>query len=527
MMMSNPGVRRPRVPALVAGGLLLLGCGAAAAQVVQGRLELQWGDPAPAPAEHRPPTRLLATLVTDAGERIALDPARARRAAGDLYALSNRRVAVAFEEAARGILRQPVVEVIVSAERPWQRAPMFDAAGRMLSAEAAVSGNTRWITLMCKFSDVPAEQKTLDDFNFQYSMMPGQLGHYWDEVSYGKINLDGSSAHGWFVLPLPRSGYVATVDGEEEADLGKLFEDCAAVADPTVDFRGAQGVNMMINGDLDGYAWGGGACATLDGVHRCPRVTWNPPWAFTNVAPLAHEMGHGYGLPHSDNSDGDDDTYDNPWDLMSDAWSNAVYDDIYGGVRPKFISMQQRDRLGWIDATNRLVIPAGFVGSTQVELVFSGYEGMTQPQMIVLETWPRRDPYATVVYTLEAREKLGFYERELPGDAVIIHRLEDYGTAYSVDADVPPADVSNNEGSMFKPGERWTSPDDSFRITVDARTAVGFLVTIRAKPRITGGRLPGLRKTANKMHGPAPPAQRLPGSRAYGPARTDGKRPVR
>src|SRR3546814_3459765 len=44
MMTSNPGSRRPRVPALVAGGLLLLGCGAAAAQVVQGRLELQWGD---------------------------------------------------------------------------------------------------------------------------------------------------------------------------------------------------------------------------------------------------------------------------------------------------------------------------------------------------------------------------------------------------------------------------------------------------------------------------------------------------
>src|SRR3546814_2271753 len=35
MMTSNPGSRRPRVPALVAGGLLLLGCGAAAAQVVQ------------------------------------------------------------------------------------------------------------------------------------------------------------------------------------------------------------------------------------------------------------------------------------------------------------------------------------------------------------------------------------------------------------------------------------------------------------------------------------------------------------
>ena len=119
---------------------------------------------------------------------------------------------------------------------------------------------------------------------------------------------------------------------------------------------------MMFNGDLDGFAWGGGACATIDGSRRCPRVTWNPPWSFGNLAPLAHEMGHGYGLPHSDNSDGDDDTYDNPWDVMSDGWSNAVYDPTYGS-RPKHINMQQRDRLGWVDAANKRVIPAGFAGA--------------------------------------------------------------------------------------------------------------------------------------------------------------------
>lgn len=482
---SGPGVR-----ALLAAGLLLSGSGPACAEIVLGRLELQWGDP---PRASAAPARMLATLVTDDGARIALEPARARRAAGDLYALSNRRVAVAFEEAGRGILQQPAVEVIVPAERPWQRAPALDAAGRMASAEALVSGNTRWITLMCKFSDVAAEQKTREFFDSQYGTAPGQLGHYWDEVSYGKIDLAGSSAYGWFVLPLPRGDYVATVDGEEEADLDKLFQDCAAAADPTVDFSDAQGINMMFNGDLDGFAWGGGACATIDGARRCPRVTWNPPWSFGNLAPLAHEMGHGYGLPHSDNSDGDDDTYDNPWDVMSDGWSNAVYDATYGS-RPKHINMQQRDRLGWVAAANKLVIPAGFAGDRQVALDFAASRGAANAQMIVLAMSPRHDPYATVVYTLEARRRAGVYEGALAGDAVILHKVQNYGTAYSIDADVPPADVSNNEGSMFKPGERWTAPDDSFRITVDAQTATGFLVTIRAKPRITGGRLPGQRR---------------------------------
>jgi hypothetical protein len=227
MMKSNPGGRRPRAPALVAGGLLLLGCGAATAQVVQGRLELQWGDPAPAPAQDLRPTRLLATLVTDDGVRIALDPAQARRAAGDLYALSNRRVAVAFAEQGRGVLRQPAVEVIVPADRLWQRAPAVDAAGRVV-AGAGVEGSTRWVTLACRFSDIATEQKTREFFTSQYGYLPGQLGHYWIEVSYGRIDLAGSRAYGWFALPSPRDAYVTMVDGEEEADLDKLFTDCAA-----------------------------------------------------------------------------------------------------------------------------------------------------------------------------------------------------------------------------------------------------------------------------------------------------------
>src|SRR3546814_19601822 len=72
-------------------------------------------------------------------------PAQARRAAGDLYALSNRRVAVAFAEQGRGVLRQPEVEVIVPADRLWQRAPAVDAAGRVV-AGAGVEGSTRWVT---------------------------------------------------------------------------------------------------------------------------------------------------------------------------------------------------------------------------------------------------------------------------------------------------------------------------------------------------------------------------------------------
>src|SRR3546814_11184373 len=119
-------------------------------------------------------------------------------------------------------------------------------------------------------------------------------------------------------------------------------------------------------------------------------------------------MGQGYGLPHSDNSDGDDDTYDNPWDVRSDAGSNAMYNVNFGAL-PKHINMAQRDRLGWVDAARKLVIPADDLARTTVRLDFAHLAGAANPQMIVLAMQPRPEPYATGFYTLEARRATGNY----------------------------------------------------------------------------------------------------------------------
>jgi hypothetical protein len=490
--------------------LLLCGVGFAHAEIVQGSLQLQWGDPRGGVGQPAKPGKFNATLVADDGSRHVLDAAQARRAAGDLYALSNRRVAVAFSPAKRaGGLRS--IEAIVPVE-PVR----VSASARVTGMAKAVTGTTRWVTLACKFSDVATEQKPVTFFQDQYGTAPGQLGHYWNEVSYGKINLAGSTAHGWFTLPHPRSHYITTVDGEDDADLDQLFEDCVAAADPTVDFAGVQGINMMFNGDLDGSAWGGGACGPVEGVaNACIRSTWNPPWAFNNLAPLAHEMGHGYGLPHSDNSDGDDDTYDNPWDVMSDSWRNAVSSPTFGTL-PKHINVYQRERLGWVNAARKQAMAYRPGTRVRVNLDHAHLPGSNNTQMLVLSMSAQADPYAGTLYVLEARKRSGTYENKLAGDAVIIHKLQNYGTAYSIDAAMPPANVSNNEGSMFKVGETWVSPDESQWVMVEAETATGFIVSVGPKPRIMSSPLPsrqspsavsapqGSRPSSSSDHAPAP-----------------------
>ena len=473
-------------------GLLLACCAASppsrADGIEQGVLLLRWGDAPPAmPGQSARSPRLTAWLETSPGVRRPLDVEQAKRAAGDLYALANRRVAVSHApRAARGAGR--AIDAIVPVDRVMPRTIAVGEDGRPRMA-APVSGSTRWITLMCRFADVAEEQKPRAFFQSQYGDAPGQLGHYWSQVSRHAIDLAGSSAHGWYTLPGPRSRYVGT-----QPDLSLLFADCTAAADAAVDFSGVIGINLMFNGELDGRAWGGGACAVLDGLYGCLRATWNPPWAFDNLAVMAHEMGHGYGLPHSDNSDGDADTYDNPWDLMSDAWRRAGSDPVYG-LLPKHINAYQRERLGWVPAANRRTLQADDIGTHEILLDTVDAPGATGVQLLVLALPAQPDPFATVVYTVEARRRTAPYESNLPGDAVIIHALTHYGTTQSLDSDVPPATYSSNEGSMLKPGERFRLPLGQHWVEVVAATDTGFRVRVGPVARVMSSPLPALVRT--------------------------------
>ena len=90
---------------------------------------------------------------------------------------------------------------------------------------------------------------------------------------------------------------------------------------------------------------------------------------------------------------------------------------------------------------------------------------------------------STRYYTIEARKKTGTYEASLAGDAVIIHSVNTTRAepAWSVDAVNPPATVSNNEGSMFKVGETWTTPEalgSRFRVEALSATTQGFRVRV-------------------------------------------------
>ncbi len=215
----------------------------------------------------------------------------------------------------------PAVLNVISislAPAPGSQAPAIND----VAALAVVSGSHPWVTIMCKFSDIADEPNDLAYFQGMYGDTKPGLNHYWNELSFGTANIDGSGeGTDWYTLPNPESYYNPT-DTEKGTNRTLLAQDCIDAADADVNFSLYDGINMMFNSDFDnGWAWGGGWDDTLDGVTKHWSMTWEPPWGYADISVLAHEMGHGFGLPHSTaimrdpNNTGP--VYDNAWDVMS------------------------------------------------------------------------------------------------------------------------------------------------------------------------------------------------------------------
>jgi M6 family metalloprotease-like protein len=339
-----------------------------------------------------------------------------------------------------------------------------------------LTGSQPWVSILCKFSDLSTEPKSKSYFQDMYGNRAGQLDHYWREVSYGQIDLAGSLAIDWVTLPRPQRDYVPTPGSGNKADLNALFADCTAAADPFVDFsRGGQpfvGINMMFNGDLDCCAWGGSRSATLDGVSHTWRVTWAAPQSYANVAVIAHEMGHGFGLPHSNNADRDNTPYDSPWDVMSDANEYTVGDTTFGR-RGKHTIAHHKDLLGWIPRAQQYVAMAP--GNHQVTIDALTLPSATHYRMV-------RIPIGTgpEYYTVEVRYAEGNYDAQLPATAVILHHVQPgrREPAWVIGTDNPPATYSDGPGVIFNVGKSFTDLDNKITVTVVAATPGGFQVEI-------------------------------------------------
>ena len=416
-----------------------------------GTFTILWGDPKP-DSGLSPTMNFYVADVRGNVTEVLLDEAIAR-GAGGVLALDRQRVTFIGTMIARpqGDTQPPLfrVQTIQSTET---------------IASPSITGAQPWISIGCKFADISEEPQTLAYLQNMYkSNFPG-LDHYWRELSYDNINLNGSNAAAWYTLPHPKA-YYKNSDGSW--NLGLTANECTEIADADIYFPNYTGINLMMNGEIGFAAWGSsGYPLTRDGITRTWRMAWFPPWGYWDIAVVEHEMGHGFGLPHSSGDYGS--VYDNQWDVMSNLSANCdrSYDEVYHCLGQHTIS-QFKNRLGWLTS---LIVN----NNSQITLTL---ERLALPQTSNYKEVRIPIGPATHYYTLEVRRRVG-YDVKLPGEGVIIHDVDE---AYGLVAHVLDVDRNGNtgdDGAIWEPGESFTDHAHSIYVCVNSETASGYNVTI-------------------------------------------------
>lgn len=433
-------------------------------EALSGWLHLIWADRAGPGGTEGAPRQV---LVTDAGTwvDIRLDDAQARPFGG-LRALNKKRVRVHGQwlEASAGKLQFTAESVETGTET--------QASRQIDDAPSPIAGSRKTANILCRFGDSTSiTPKPSAYFEGMMGLVYPGLDHYWQEASFGNANLAGTIVAGWYNLPRERAYYIydSNGDGQADANLDRLSHDCTAAADADVYFPDFSGINMMFNQNLDSYSWGGSDTISLDGKSKQYSVTWLPPWGYQNQCVLAHEMGHGFGLPHSSGQYGA--TYDSPWDVMSDNWASSLDDSQYGCVGIHTISYH-KDILGWIPSARKLVVNPGMRRTITLDRLA---EPASQAGYLMIQIPVNGSP--TTFYTVEARRFAG-YDSGLPGEAVVIHSVD---TTRAREAQVVDADLDGDpgdDGAMWTPGEKFVDAANSISVKVTAAGPGGFTLTV-------------------------------------------------
>jgi M6 family metalloprotease-like protein len=216
---------------------------------------------------------------------------------------------------------------------------------------ARSTGTVRALTLMVDFSDAPGRGSALD----RLAEFFPQTQRWFRTSSYGRLDYRPETpVRHWLRMPKSFKAYGIERGAPFDPGYRDLVQDIVAAADPEVDFRSYDLLNVLVTPNAGPSALDTVLSVTFAGNAEAPVADGVPvsnasfvysrqddgsgSYADTGYRVLPHENGHTFGLPDLYTQDGGGAV--GHWDIMSEDW--GADNDLLGWHKWK---------LGWLDET--------------------------------------------------------------------------------------------------------------------------------------------------------------------------------
>ncbi|MFE5037629.1 M6 family metalloprotease domain-containing protein [Streptomyces sp. NPDC056683] len=336
------------------------------------------------------------------------------------------------------------------------------------------TGTVHALTLMVDFPDAPGQGSALDRY---HEFFP-QTQEWFRTASYGKLDYQPAAPiDHWLRMPKAFSDYGIERGAPFDPGYRQLVQDIVAAADPDVDFRSYDLLNVLVTPNAGPSALDTVLSVTFAGNGDAPVADGTPvanasfvysrqddgsgSYARTGYRVLPHENGHVFGLPDLYTQEGGGAV--GHWDIMSEDWGSD--NDLLAWHKWK---------LGWLDPDQ--VSCAAAHGGIEYTLTPLSRPGGRKLVFVPVD--------ARTGYALEVRTK-GGNDDEVCRPGVLIYKVDanvDTGRGpikvYDAHRDTGGCTRSPNvqaelSDAPFGPGESFKDPAHKIEVQVTGMDGEG------------------------------------------------------